>query len=126
VVIFAKLPPLYHPPLPGYKALKIVQKRAVWMVVKTVAVSIILLQPMATQIVNSTAKTANRKAAKPDKATPDFPLYPHASGQWSKKICGQHHDFSLWDDPDGALQDFLKRKDVLYGKKKGKFVATAT
>jgi hypothetical protein len=30
------------------------------------------------------------------------------------------HYFGPRDDPDGALQDFEKRKDVLYGKKKGK------
>ena len=51
---------------------------------------------------------------KPAKPRPDWPLFPHANGQWCKKIKGKHCNFGVWADPDAALQKYLDDKDDLY------------
>ena len=53
---------------------------------------------------NSTARRAKRKPAKP---YPEYQLFAHAAGVWAKKIRGKLHYFGPWADPDGALQKYL-------------------
>lgn len=49
--------------------------------------------------------------AKHCKPRPDFPLFPHATGRWAKKVRGKLAHFGPWDDPEGALARCLDRKD---------------
>jgi hypothetical protein len=43
---------------------------------------------------------------KPQKPTPDFPLFAHANGQWAAKIGDKLRYFGAWPDPDAALARF--------------------
>jgi integrase len=55
--------------------------------------------------------TAPAPSDKPTKPSPDFPLFPHATGRWAKKINGKLHYFGSWDDPRGAMQRYLQFQD---------------
>jgi integrase len=64
--------------------------------------------------VRSTPSVRRRKPKKPAKPRPDFPLFPHATGRWAKKIRGRMHYFGKWDDPDGALKKYDAEKEALH------------
>jgi len=62
----------------------------------------------------------SKPAEKPKKPRPDFPLFPHASGRWAKKIRGKFHYFGKVDaDPKGEAAEQLwsdQKDDLLAGR----------
>lgn len=54
------------------------------------------------------------KPDKPGKPFKEFPLFAHATGQWCRKIHGKFHYFGKWDNPDAALEEYMKQRDYLY------------
>lgn len=62
----------------------------------------------------SVNKRTSPRGAKPAKPYPAFPLFPHATGRWAKKIRGRFVFFGPWRDPHGSLARFLEQRDDLF------------
>ncbi len=57
--------------------------------------------------------SAPKSAKKPAKPHPDFPLFPHACGQWAKKVRGRLYYFGRWDEHHAALKQWITVRDEL-------------
>jgi integrase len=57
---------------------------------------------------------AKKASSKPAKPYPDFPLFPHDTNRWAKKIRGKLHYFGPWHDPDGAIKKYQREREDLY------------
>lgn len=65
------------------------------------------------------AESHSSTRPKPGKPTPDYPLTAHQSGKWCKKIKGRIYYFGTWDDPEGALEEYLtSKRDLEKGRTK--------
>ena len=60
-------------------------------------------------------KSSKAVGVKPSKPGPDFPLTPHNSGRWCKKVKGKIHYFWPVGKPTGMLNRWLDEKDDLLG-----------
>lgn len=69
---------------------------------------------------HSTTLSPSDKPAKASKPYPEFPLTPHPTGRWCKKIRGRLHYFGPIDNPDAALEKYLAEKDALHAGRKPK------
>lgn len=58
----------------------------------------------------NTTKTARTKPAKPYE---DFPLFPHQTRRWAKKVKGKMHYFGPWEDWAKALEEWERQRDDL-------------
>jgi len=60
---------------------------------------------------------AKKPRTSPGKPYPSFPLTPHASGQFCKKIRGKVHYFGSVSDPDAALKRYHEHCEALHSGK---------
>lgn len=87
--------------------------------------------PAARSGVITPAKRAHKKAEIPPKPYDEFPLQPHASGHWCKKIRGKRHYFGAWgkrvngklqriegDGWEAALELYKQQADDLHAGRK--------
>jgi integrase len=56
---------------------------------------------------------AGEDSEAPKKPRKNYPLWPHPTGQWAKKINGTTYYFGRWADPDGAEEKYKRERDDL-------------
>lgn len=61
--------------------------------------------------------TRRKRSRRPEKPRPDYPLSAHPSGQWCKRIHSKLYYFGPWDDPEGALIEYERRRPLIVGER---------
>lgn len=59
---------------------------------------------MPKQVTSTGGKTPQQ--SRPKKPYPEYPLSPHASGKWQKKVDGKIKYFGRWENPEAALAEY--------------------
>jgi len=92
------------------KHLRIAEKRAFRATTTGLGATILLDDAMHRFVKEDAtmAATRRKRPTKPSKPYPSFPLTAHNNGQWCKKIRGSVRFFGVWDDPQGALDSYLR------------------
>ena len=70
-------------------------------------------------------KASQSSRVRPAKPYAGFPLFPHATGRWAKKIRGKFVFFGPWSDPFGALERYTSQRDALHAGLVARAVAGA-
>lgn len=61
-----------------------------------------------------------KRPAKPSKPRSSFPLPPHHNGWWCKKSRGKVHVFGVWEDPQAALERYVRKAAHLHAGRRPK------
>ena len=83
---------------------------------------------LSERVMATKSLSRSKRPPKPAKPRADFPLFPHQSGQWAKKVRGKLHYFGVWADPKAAEAKWERDKlallsgeepSVVYGESLG-------
>ncbi len=64
------------------------------------------------------ADHSTRARTKPNNPRKDFPLYLRRNRQREKDVRGKTHFFGGWEDPDAAIDEWLRVKNDLIARRK--------
>ncbi len=75
-------------------------------------------------VAKSIKSQPRRNPARPEKPYADYPVMPHASGRWAKKIRQALHDFGRWGRKQGdtivPVEDTVAKRATRWEKGSGR------
>ena len=72
-----------------------------------------LTTTLSERVMATKSLSRSKRPPKPSKPRADFPLFPHQSGQWAKKVRGKLHYFGVWADLKAAEAKWEREKLAL-------------